>query len=96
MSSLVHPQLLSALVNFPTTVDVRIVSRPGSSDEHDTLVADMGRLCEAAGGSESASLNVTPRGSRLSIGLKLSVPSAEALAEVRAALTEHPRVQMVF
>lgn len=37
-----------------------------------------------------------PRGSRRAFSFSMELPSASALAELRAALTEDPRVQMVF
>lgn len=88
--------ILQALVNFPATVQVKVVSRAVPEQELDELVQDVSRLCSLVEGGSDASLDVVDRGSRRSIGFAMRVPDALALAELRDALMDDPRVQMVF
>ena len=81
-----------------------MVSKPGSSEEHNALLRDIDtllQLVETTAGPDAGpdcgeSLKVTPRGARLAINVSLRVPSANALAVMRDALRDDPRIQMVF
>jgi len=88
--------ILQALTNFPATVRLKVVSRAVPEEELDGLVRDVTKLCESVPGGSDAEVDVVPRGSRRSIGFALRVPNANALAELRDALMQDPRVQMVF
>ena len=88
---------LSAFVQFPADVQLRIVSRPLEADEADALVRDISMLSAAIEGAGEAEVDVTLRGQRRAIDFRLSsVPDAASIAAVRTALKEDERVQMVF
>lgn len=57
---------------------------------------DVTKLCECIEGASDTTINVSVRGARRSIGFAMRVPTALALAELREALVQDPRVQMVF
>jgi len=91
--------LLQALVKFPATVEVRVVSRPVPAPHLQALEADIAgmlRQCVEAVEDEVPQLSMKERGSRRSFSFSIKLPSANALAELRSVLNEDPRVQMVF
>ena len=86
--------LLTALVNFPAAVTLRIVSRPLDESSAIQLVSDVTLIGQSSGGAE---VDVKLRGERRSIDLRLAaVPDAATLGVLREALKADDRVQMVF
>ena len=86
--------LLTALVNFPAAVTLRIVSRPLDETSAIQLVSDVTLIGQSSGGAE---VDVKLRGERRSIDLRLAaVPDAATLGVLREALKADDRVQMVF
>lgn len=86
--------LLTALVNFPAAVTLRIVSRPLDESSATQLVSDVTLIGQSSGGAE---VDVKLRGERRSIDLRLAaVPDAATLGVLREALKADDRVQMVF
>ena len=93
----VEDALTSALISFPATVKLKIISVPMEKpDEADLLSADLNLLCYSLEGAGAPDVCVVERGSRRSFELSLDVPDAASLAILRRALLEDERVQMVF
>jgi hypothetical protein len=75
--------ITSALLNFPATVTLKVVSRPlPTSAEADQLGDELSMLLTALNDSpdEEPEIGVTERGSRRSYSLRMKVPDAAALA----------------
>ena len=93
----VEDSLTSALLTFPATVSLRVVTRKlASSEEGDLLRDELNALLSTLEGAEAPEARVTERGSRRSFDFQLSVPDASSLSMLRAAIKEDERVQMVF
>lgn len=88
--------LTGALLTFPCEVRLKLVSEPLGDEAAARLVSDVRRLVDETQPG-SAPLSVTSRGKRTSIALVLAdVPDVGALAAVRDALAEDPRVWTIF
>ena len=90
-------QILEAMVDFPADIDLKVVSQSLPAAEQQELVRQLGEVVAALGPS-AAEPKVTPRpGDRISIAVTLpKVPSAAALAELRAGMLADERVKFVF
>ena len=90
-------QILEAMVDFPADIDLKVVSQSLPAAEQQELVRQLGEVVAALGPSAAAP-KVTPRpGDRISIAVTLpKVPSAAALAELRAGMLADERVKFVF
>ena len=89
--------ITGALTTFPATVRLRVVTRPlASASEADRLCEQLNLLLSTLEGAGAPQVDVTDRGSRRSIDLRLRVPNAASLALLRNAINEEACVQMVF
>ena len=90
--------ITAALLNFPTTVSLRVVTRPMASDaDAEELVRQLNVMLETLEGADAPSVTVAPKpGNRRSLDFALRVPDAGALTTLREALREDERVQFVF
>ena len=90
-------QILEAMVDVPADIDLKVVSQSLPAAEQQELVRQLGEVVAALGPS-AAEPKVTPRpGDRISIAVTLpKVPSAAALAELRAGMLADERVKFVF
>lgn len=90
-------KILEAMVDFPADIDLKVVSQSLPAAEQQELVRQLGEVVAALGPS-AAEPKVTPRpGDRISIAVTLpKVPSAAALAELRAGMLADERVKFVF
>ena len=90
--------LTAALVNFPATVTMRVVTRPlEGGEEAESLVAELNMMLATLEGADASEVDVKERpGGRQAINFSLRVPDASSLSMLREALKEDDRVQMVF
>ena len=90
--------LTSALLNFPATVELRVVTQPLPVEEESAqLVSELNMMLESLEGAGAPSVDVKERpGNRKAINFSLSVPDASSLSMLREALKEDERVQFVF
>ena len=97
-NELVEDALTTALLKFPATVALSVVTRPLESDAAaEDLVAQLNKMLATLEGAEAPSAVVKQRpGGRRSINFSIRVPDAGALSLLRQALKEDERVQMVF
>ena len=97
-NELVEDALTTALLNFPATVALSVVTRPLESDaQAEELVAQLNLMLSTLEGAEAPSVVVKQRpGGRRSLTFSLKVPDAGALSMLREALRDDERVQMVF
>ena len=94
----VEDSITSALLNFPATVTLRVVTKPMPSPEAaDELRDQLSMLFSTLEGAEGApEVCETERGARRSFDFRLKVPDAYSLSVLRNAIKEDERVQMVF
>jgi len=84
---------LRAFTTWPTSVTLRIVSRPLEDGQAENLLRDLRTL----GDGSSVEVKMTSRGARCAIDLRLhGVPDATTLSVLRNAIKADDRVQMVF
>ena len=96
-TELAEDSLTSALLNFPATVSLRVVTRPLDTAAYEELAEQLSILLTTLDGAESQGVKVKERpGNRRSLEFALKVPDASSLSTLREALREDERVQMVF
>jgi putative lipoic acid-binding regulatory protein len=89
--------ITSALMQFPATIPLRVVTRPITESAYAELSEQLVMMLTTLEGAEAAGVTMKERpGQRRSIEFSVKVPDAGALSMLREALKEDDRVQMVF
>ena len=93
----VDDAITSALLQFPTTVSLRVVTRPLEDSVYAELAEQVTLLLNTLEGAEAAGVTTKERpGQRRAMEFSLRVPDASSLAMLREALKDDERVQFVF
>ena len=93
----VEDAITSALISFPATVSLRVVTRPLADGAFEELAEQLSLMLTTLEGAETAGVSTKERpGQRRSMEFSLRVPDANSLSMLREALKDDERIQMVF